>query len=154
MNTIHWFRHCTVIEYPEGEENGLLITVFKDGKFCDATRPNEMRDTDYARHLGYSTVRDALREHELAHVYLMEEILDRASPTLYTVAGGTGDGAAPYEGQLWEESVVLAFQRYINTGEVAEALRHPAIIPRLEPLRDAFVQRFRADRLPRIPLAA
>ena len=131
MNKTHTFKYMTILEYPDATENGLLISVFRDGATCDATRDSEMRNLDYARHLGYDNVRDALREHELAHAFISEKLWDSHSQTLYEVA--TGKGEFPYELQLMEEAVVLAFQYYHKKGEVGSwILLHDAISPHLE----------------------
>lgn len=116
------FKNCEVWEWPDADDNGVLITKFQDGSECSAARSSEMRNLDYARHLGYDNVRDALREHELAHVFYSEKLGFPYSPTLYAVARNYAPGTAPYEQQLAEEAIVLDAQRYMNTGEIGVAL--------------------------------
>ncbi len=118
------FAGCEVHEWPDGGAggNGYLETRWPDGAKCGADRDSQMQNIDYARHLGYFTVRDALREHELAHTYISEKLGFPYSPTLRAVAEGYGPGTAPYERQLWEEAVVLDFQRYMQTGQIGPAL--------------------------------
>ena len=139
MSRTHWFRHCAVLEYPDADENGLLITIFHDGRFCDATRDNEMRNLDYARSLGYDTVRDALREHELAHCWIEEKLADQASGTLRAVAGGEGYA---YHDQLGEEALVLNFQKLLNGLEI-NTVYWGHLLPQLVEWRDEFLARFR-----------
>jgi hypothetical protein len=116
------FTGCEVHEYPDAYDNGFLETVWPDGAKCPATRDHTMQNADYASQLGYGCVRDALREHELAHTFVAEALGFPYSLTLRAVALGFTPGCAPYEFQLWEESVVLDFQRYLNTGEIGPAL--------------------------------
>lgn len=116
------FEGCQVFEYPDSGENGYLVTRWPDGVECPATRDHTMQNVDYAQHLGYTTVRAALREHELAHHFVSERLGFPFSPTLRAVGTGFALGTAPYELQLWEESVVLDFQRFLQTGVVGPAL--------------------------------
>lgn len=121
-SVVHRFRGCEVHEYPDRGDNGYLETVWPDGAKCPATRDHTMQNTAYARHLGYQSVRDALREHELAHTFVAEALGFPHSPTLRAVADGYPEHGAPYERQLWEESVVLEFQVYMQTGAIGPAL--------------------------------
>jgi hypothetical protein len=116
------FAGCEVHEYPDRDANGYLETRWPDGAMCPATRDHTMSNVDYAAHLGYRSVRDALREHELAHTFVSEKLGFPYSPTLRAVADGFGPGSAPYEAQLWEEAVVLEFQRFMQTGDIGPAL--------------------------------
>ncbi len=106
-----------VHEYPAAcPPSGYLVTVWPDGKECGAKRDGIMSNLDYARHLGYDNVRDALREHELAHHHVARWLGDPWSPTLRTVAlGYKGEEAEPYERRMAEEAMVLAFQRFMRT---------------------------------------
>lgn len=112
------FSACEVREYPHEDAHGYLETVWPDGEKCGATRGTEMYNLDYARHLGYTGVRDALREHELAHTFIAEKLGYEYSPTLRAVALKYAPGTAPYELQLAEEAVVLGFQLYLQTGRI------------------------------------
>jgi hypothetical protein len=134
------FTGCEVREYPEQGESGYLVTVFADGAECPATRDHTMENADYARHLGYAAVRDALREHELAHAATAEWLGFPYSPTLWAVAHDFGPGTAPYEQMLHEEALVLDFQRYMQTGEVGPALNPYRLLA--PGWRDEFRRRF------------
>lgn len=123
QQTITWpFAGCEVREYPSQGANGYLETVWPDGAVCPATRDHTMENVAYARHLGYASVRDALREHELLHAFAAEKLGYPYSPTLRAVALAFAPGTAPYERQLGEEALVLEWQRYMNTGEVGPVL--------------------------------
>lgn len=149
---VHRFRGCVVLEWPDAPPNGHLVTKWPDGRECGAGRDDTMQNVAYARDLGYVTVREALREHELAHTFLAELMGHPYSPTLRAVAEDFGPGAAPYDAQLHEEAVTLQFQRYLNTQEVGPALEHPAVRPHLAEWARRFQRRFReADRRPPRP---
>lgn len=138
------FAGCVVREWPDADVHGYLETVWPDGTTCGATRGSEMYNLEYARHLGYAGVRDALREHELAHTFVSEALGFPYSLTLRAAALGFAPGCAPYEFQLFEEAVVLDFQRYLNTGEIGPALNpYRPLVPRWA---DEFRRRFCGPR--------
>lgn len=134
------FAGCEVHEYPDADVHGYLETIFRDGAKCGATRSQEMYNLDYARYLGYSTVRDALREHELLHTACSEWLGFPYSPTLWAVAHSFGPGCASYDEMLAEEAIVLQLQRYMNTGEVGVALNPYRLLA--PGWRDEFRRRF------------
>lgn len=116
-------------------------TVFHDGRRVVATpEAGNSAYNDNARALGYGDDLELLsREHEMLHTFLAERIHGGASPTLWAVAHGQGNDPnfpdlAPIWEQIYEEAMVLAFQKYMNTGAVDEALRDFAVSD-LESLR-------------------
>jgi hypothetical protein len=141
---VHRFRECVVKEWPDASENGVLVTCWPDGRECSAARDCTMQNVDYAASLGYTSVRAALREHELAHTFLAENMGHPYSPTLRAVAENYGPGTIPYDAQIHEESVVLQFQRFLNTQEVGAALEHPAVRCHLGAWAWTFAERFRS----------
>jgi hypothetical protein len=88
------FAGCEVHEFPDRGDNGYLETRWPDGAMCPATRDHTMENATYAAHLGYTNVRDALREHEMAHTFVAEKLGFPWSPTLRAVADGFPPGSA------------------------------------------------------------
>lgn len=123
---VHRFRASEVRIYPADQ---YLETRFPDGAVAPATRECELNNRAYAEHLGYPDCWTAVVTHELAHTLISERLGHLHSPTLYAVAAGYRAGTAPYEERLYEEALVLAVERYANTGEVLPILRHPDLRP-------------------------
>jgi hypothetical protein len=101
-----------------------VTTRLPGGLSCPAVRD----DTPENRHQavveqGYPDGPDAcwhsLVDHEILHSLLSDLVYAGPSPTLVHEAGGEG---APLHLRYHEEATCLAFQRYLNTGEVHEAL--------------------------------
>jgi hypothetical protein len=105
----------------------LVATHFDNGRSCVASRePNEMNRNE-ARDEGYGTaagdtpdmVWHCLKEHELAHCFIPEKLWDSPSPALMTECGNV----YPYHQRLFEESLVIGFQIYLNTGKIPQQLQ-------------------------------
>jgi hypothetical protein len=99
-------------------------TIFPDGASVPA-RPRATRAyRARATHLGYAA--DAAgnaacsREHELLHTWLAERCGRGVSPTLWAVAHRQ---RLDRDSAGFEEDVVLAFQRFLNTSRKGRALR-------------------------------
>lgn len=129
----HRFGGCVLRMWPSTR---YCETVFPDGSKAPATRCSTMENLDYARHLGYPDTWPALVEHEALHTWLMEQLGNEVSPTLWAVAQGYATGTASYEERLWEEAIVLQYQRWLRTGHVGEAL---------EPYGQHTLRRWRAE---------
>lgn len=99
-------------------------TVFPDGKIAHATRGDTPENRETAVDLGYTDgpegVARALVWHEALHSILSDLIWQRASRVLLHFAGAVH---VPYYERVYEESVVLGFERSLNTGEVGPALQ-------------------------------
>ncbi len=109
------FQHCWVHVSP-----GYTETVFHDGASVTAAPERSEAYRARARALGYGEDTEALsREHELLHTLLMEAAGFGTSPTLWAVAHGQQGGVAPVWAQEEEETLVLAFQVYLNGGEAS-----------------------------------
>jgi hypothetical protein len=99
-------------------------TIFPDGTAVPA-RPQVTRAyRGRAARLGYAA--DAggraacSREHELLHTWLAEKCGRAVSPTLWAVAHRQ---RVDRDSAGFEEDVVLAFQRFLNTGRKGRGLR-------------------------------
>lgn len=126
----HEFRACTLRVFPETR---YVETVFRDGTKAPATRECELNNLSYAKHLGYPDCWTAVVTHEAAHTLVSERMGRLHSPTLWAVAHGYEPGTAPYEARLYEEALILAIERYANTGEVGAVLYHPDLFPQFAP---------------------
>lgn len=147
---IHQFRGCELRIFPADE---YVETVFwPDGATAGATRDSsEMGNVSYARHLGYRDCFEALVSHEACHTFVSEQMGHPYSPTLYAVARQYAPGTVPYEARLYEEAVVLSFERWANLREWAPVLDHTDIRFRLprwlkqwEVLRGELMEKARA----------
>lgn len=125
------FQHCQVYVY--GDD--YLETVFEDGCLCPALFQYDDGSKALAAQLGYGdNVRAMHRHHDLAHTFLAEAQGHPYSHVLRRVANGPD---VPPEERAAEEGLVLAFQRYLNTGESDPILQK---LPNV----DALVEQFRA----------
>lgn len=107
-------------------ENRIVETVFPDGKACAGTREESQTNLDEARDQGYTgpdAVWRSLVEHELGHSLVSLWMWDSPSPTLRHEAGGE---RCDYGTRLFEESLVIGFQTWQNTGQIPRALEHLA----------------------------
>lgn len=120
-----YLMHATVLIDPVA---GLVETRFPDGVAVVAVRPDTDQNRQEAADQGYPAsaagVFESLWQHELLHSLVAEWLWNKPSPTLRHVGGGT---PVPYGKQLYEEAVVIAFQRYLTTRDVWDVL---------EPFRD------------------
>lgn len=116
------FRNCIV---RMGYNGWYTETVFHDGTKVSATPTRTPEQMETALRLGYGEDVAALcREHEILHTWLCERFGLPYSPTLWAVAHGQGDGCVALHHQQEEETLVLAFQAYLNgRDENAAALR-------------------------------
>jgi len=113
------FRHCWVHVSP-----GYTETVYHDGsRVCAAP---ELNETYFAKAERYGYGRDVAalsREHEILHTFLAEKLGYGSSPTLWAVAHNHEGGVAPVWEMEEEETMVLAFQVYLNGGPAGEGVR-------------------------------
>ena len=105
------FKSCVVEEYPD---TGYIRTIFLDGTEVGASRDDTSENRCEASTQGYASVYDSLREHEIAHVFLMEWIGKPHSQVFWNLAHN--DRRYNYWVLLWEESVAIAFQEWLNMG--------------------------------------
>lgn len=122
MKPIHLaLRHATLIVRHDLRE---VDTVFRDGAVQGAQRQFSAEDRQTARDLGYAGndagVMRSLVCHELAHTLVSEWLWDRPSEVLRHYCSAE---YCPYWQRLYVESIVLGMERYLNTGEVGDALR-------------------------------
>jgi hypothetical protein len=98
------------------------VEVTVDGKYiASATRDPSPANVSQAEEQGYvgdaeSVCWASVVDHELLHMTLAEIVLGGPSPTIQFEAGVPG--AVPLYNRLYEESLVIALQRRINTGEM------------------------------------
>lgn len=129
------------------EETRHVVTVFSDGAEAHAERDCMTQNRGYAELLGYSgddACWNALVEHELLHSWLWQRLGRPYSEVLWAVAHGVNSGTderIPYHVQLLEESIVLSFQRYLNTGLV-----DPPLAPLIGHVEE-WAREFRADMM-------
>ncbi len=111
--------HSTVWVYPDQR---LVLTILPDWKECYATREDTEENRQEALDQGYTgpdAVWRSLVDHEVLHNLISDWLWNRPSPTLEHEAGVR---RVEYGKRLFEEALVLAFQRYVNTGEQWPAL--------------------------------
>jgi hypothetical protein len=113
---------------PREGNHAEVVTIFADGHKAEATRDvttNDNRRT--AAELGYTESADgvaaALLAHELCHSLLSHWMYERQSRVLRHEANAD---YVPYHERVYEESIVLAFERYLNTGTDSGPLEHVA----------------------------
>lgn len=140
---VYPFDGCELWIWPETR---YLETRWPDGSKCGATRDCELNNLSYARHLGYPDCWTAVVCHEALHHLIAQYLGHPYSPTLWAVARGYEEGTAPYEARLFEEALVLATERWLNTGDLSPILDHPSIRFRLPKIRKAW-EPIRADLL-------
>jgi len=90
---------------------------------CLGTREPNEQNLREARDQGYAGDDPAWRsliDHEVLHSLLGERLFDGCSPALLTAAGI--DPPQPYFLRLYEESIALACQLWLNTGCVEAPL--------------------------------
>jgi hypothetical protein len=115
-------------------------TDFHDRLSCAGTRPDNADNRREAEDQGYDgadAVWYSLLDHEVLHTLISEWLFDAPSPALRTATAAL-DRPAPYYLRLEEESIVLSFQRWLNTGECPHALSHYR--NELPAWRDAFYE--------------
>jgi len=111
-------------------------TVYHDGTRVTAVPEASDSYLEKARKYGYGTDTGALsREHEILHTFLAERLWGHGSHALWAVAHDQQEGGvvAPVWVQEEEESLVLAFQVYLNGGAADPVA--------LKPLQDAGLDR-------------
>jgi hypothetical protein len=98
-------------------------TVFRDGLVQGAQRQFSAEDIATAAELGYEPteagVWRSLVAHELDHSLISEWLWDQPSEVLRHYCAGEH---CPYYQRLYVEGMVLALERYVQTGEVGDAL--------------------------------
>lgn len=113
--------HSEVLVYPDQQ---YIATKFPDGSECGALREDTDENRREAADQGYTgsdAVWRSLADHELGHSLVSLWLWDRASPTLQHEAGAQ---RVPYGMRLGEEAIVIAFQRWMNKGDVWPILTH------------------------------
>jgi len=110
-------RDTVVSLFPETMNVGNYLTLYETN--VPASRPVDKDSLDHAAELGYERspfgVWRALAQHEVLHHVLPPALLKRDSYVLFHKAGIK---PADLMDRWYEESLVLAFQRLINTGEI------------------------------------
>jgi len=97
-------------------------TIYPDGTSVAAHPEDSDEYREKARRYGYGTDVSALsREHEILHTFLAEKLRDGCSHALWAVAHGQSGYVAPLWEQEMEETLVLAFQIYLNGGSLDES---------------------------------
>ena len=120
----HQFGSVTVrVWHPP--ERSRVETWFPDGVMLPAEPQGDDDYRDRALSLGYESADAMNREHDVLHSFLADKLGYRWSPCLWAAAH-----KQPIDREVGdhEEAMVLAFQRYMNTGVEDD---------RLQPLRDA-----------------
>jgi hypothetical protein len=112
--------YCTTELFPE---TFCVTTRFRDGREVTGQRLPTEEHQEYAASLGY-TPDDAgvwlsLAEHEILHSLMYQWMYDGRSPALRHEAGAE---SCPLHLRWWEESLVISFQRWINTEELDQPL--------------------------------
>lgn len=109
--------HCTLVVL----DRYRVDVRFPGGKYVAGERLPTAENLAQAVELGYpetdNGVSAALFDHELLHCLVGEVLFDGKSPTLWHEAQGE---YAPYYLRLWEESVVLALQLWLNGRDVGD----------------------------------
>lgn len=97
-----------------------------------------------AKELGYKNINQLTQEHDFLHSWLALQMGKQYSPNLYNVAfpGTEPDDKKRAE----EEGLVLAFQRYMNTGDYDGNL-WPLVVPYLEELKRKAIDELRKKPL-------
>jgi hypothetical protein len=113
-------KYCTYEIWDHGDRS--VRTVFFDGLSCGGMRdihdPSNIREAREGQgYTGPDAVWRSLVEHELLHSLVSEILFDRWSLVLRSEAGDETFVSAldKYE----EEAIVLACQRYANTGKTS-----------------------------------
>ncbi len=120
----------------------LTEVVFHGGHKVLGIRPETPDNVAEAADQGYlgpNACWRSLVEHELLHI-LVAEWMDW--PYSLALAHESGFARVPYGERLYEEALVLAFQRYTNTGQI-----WPALAPWKDQLAD-WRRIFERARLP------
>jgi hypothetical protein len=121
------------------DETNLVYTFFPSYPPIIASPEDTEEYKTCAKYLGYTSTEQLNREHDFLHSFLAAEMGLACSPTLQNVVlPGTIDA----DGRAREEGMVLAFQRYLNTGEFDGAL-WPLVIPYLEKLKKKVLEMLR-----------
>ena len=136
------FRNCRVHYFPE---DGYLETRFPDGLVCPALFTRNPEDWDRCKSLGYKSPREMHFEHELSHTFLAEAEGWNCSPVLHSVALAKAGKEAECLWAWEEEARVMAFQRYLNTGDASiDLVNYGTSLPEM---REEFIARFRGFRI-------
>jgi hypothetical protein len=136
--TRHYFTFGSVTIVIDDETN-LIYTFFPNSPPIIACPENTEEYRARAFSLGYSSSQQLNREHDFLHSFLAAEMGLVCSPTLQNVVlPGTIDA----DGRAREEGMVLAFQRYLNTGEFDGDL-WPLVLPYLEKLKKKALEMLR-----------
>jgi len=124
-------KYCTYEVWPDSRS---VRTVFPDGLSCGAMRdesdPNNIREAREGEgYTGPDAVWRSLVDHELLHSLVAEAVLDRSSVVLREQAGD--QTFTPAWEKYEEESLVLAYQLFFNTGIECRPLVYPVtgVIP-------------------------
>jgi hypothetical protein len=110
---------CEVRQYRD--DHLWTWTQFPDGAGYGATPDfsdgGAEQYAKLARRLGYDTVDDYCFVHEFCHSYLEQELAGRASPVLWALAHKRRHP----DHTVWEEALVLAFQRFMHGNDYMHA---------------------------------
>lgn len=120
MKTTYTFKNCHV---HVDTDNSWTCTRYLDGTEVPATPHYDTSYKYWADYCGYGEdVAVLSREHEISHTFLSEKLGREYSYTLWDVAHGVTPEGERLDLHTSEEGLVLAFQRYLNTGEVRSEL--------------------------------
>jgi hypothetical protein len=101
---------------------GTVETSVPGGRVVVATRPEtdeNIREAADEGYVGLAACFRALVDHEVLHILMPEWLGWHGS---LVMAHESGSRAVPHGQRLYEEAMVLAFQRYLTTGDVWPAL--------------------------------
>ncbi len=101
---------CEVRQYRD--DHLWTWTQFPDGSGYGAIPEFSEPYVKLARRSGYDTVDDYCFVHEFTHSFLEQELAARASPVLWSLAHKQRHP----DHTVWEEALVLAFQRFMHGG--------------------------------------
>lgn len=102
-----------------------VVVVRYQGRSMTGTREPTPENCAQAEEQGYTPDADgcwrSLVDHELLHPFLASWAFGEPS---FVVRHEAGAESVPYATRLFEEGIVIAFQRFANSGEVTLPLRH------------------------------
>lgn len=99
---------CEVQQYRD--DHLWTWTQFPDGAGYGAIPEYSEQYVTLSRRLGYSSIDDYCFAHEFTHSFLEQELAGRASPVLWALAHKRRHP----DHTVWEEALVLEFQRFMH----------------------------------------
>lgn len=106
---------CEVRQYRD--DHLWTWTQFPDGSGYGAIPEYSEQYVTLSRRLGYSSIDEYCFVHEFTHSFLEQELAGRASPVLWALAHKQRHP----DHTVWEEALVLTFQRFLSGAESIHA---------------------------------